>query len=117
MNFTNTWLVRSCEIRLKDYRLLISIGSNETVDEWFASSGITIGIMADTNDRVKKAKPLVYTWRDCFATSLKDIKTTDLIEHSIELEPNAKPVKGSLQPACSLGRRRHLFATVGGIWP
>lgn len=74
----------------------MSTDSNDIVNEWFASSGITIGIMADTNERIEKAKRLVYTWRDCFATSLKDIKATDLIEHSIELEPNAKPVKGTL---------------------
>ena len=66
------------------------------VDAWFTESEITIGAMADTADRMEKVKRLLYTYRDCFAVSLRDIKPTDLIEHSIDLEPNAKPVKGSL---------------------
>ena len=52
--------------------------------------------MADTPERVEKAQRLLYTFRECFATSIKDIKPTDLIEHSIDLEPNARPVKGNL---------------------
>ena len=32
-------------------------------------------------------------WKDCFATNLRNIKATDLIEHAIELLPNAKPYK------------------------
>ena len=66
------------------------------VESWFLESGIKIGIMADSNERVEKAKRLAYTWRECFAKSVRDIKTTDLIEHSIDLQPNAKPVKGTL---------------------
>lgn len=52
--------------------------------------------MADTPERVELAQRLVFTWKDCFASSVKDIKSTDLIEHSIELEPHAKPMKGTL---------------------
>ena len=39
---------------------------------------------------------LAYTWRDCFAKTVRDIKATDLIEHSIDLEPHARPIKGTL---------------------
>ena len=39
---------------------------------------------------------MLYTWKDCFAEHIRDIKATDLIEYSIDLEPNAKPVKGTL---------------------
>ena len=52
--------------------------------------------MADTPERMEKAQRLLYTWKDCFATNVRDIKATDIIEHSIDLEPNAKPVKGTL---------------------
>lgn len=52
--------------------------------------------MADTLERIRAAKQLVYTWRDCFATNIRDIKATDLIEHSIDLVPNVKPVHSTL---------------------
>ncbi len=68
----------------------------EITEAWFNASGITIGEMADTPQRVRKTKQLLYTWKDCFATSVRDIQATDLIEHSIDLQPNAKPVKSSL---------------------
>ena len=61
-----------------------------------ASSGITIGPKADTPERIKRTQRLLYTWKDCFAANVRDIKARDLIEHSIDLEPNAKLVKGSL---------------------
>ena len=72
----------------------LSTDSRETIEAWFRESGITIGIMADTPERIQAAKQLAYTWKDCFATSVRDIKTTDLIKHSIDLVPNAKPVTG-----------------------
>jgi len=52
--------------------------------------------MAMTPEQIFQAKRLCYTWRDCFATSIKEIKATDLIEHSIDLESDAKPVRGTL---------------------
>ena len=66
------------------------------VDAWFTRSGITIEEKADTPDRVSKARRMLYTWKECFATSVRKIKPTDLIEHFIDLVPNAKPVRGTL---------------------
>lgn len=74
----------------------LSTAPLDEVEAWFQDSGITIGIMADSTERIEKAKRLAYTWKDCFAKHIRDIKTTDLIEHSIDLEPNAKPVRGTL---------------------
>ena len=34
---------------------------------------------------------MLYIWQECFAKTLRDIKPTNLIEHSIDLEPNARP--------------------------
>ncbi len=34
---------------------------------------------------------MLYTWQICFAKTLRDIKPTDLIEHSIDLKPNVCP--------------------------
>ncbi|KAL8707169.1 MAG: hypothetical protein Q9220_007754 [cf. Caloplaca sp. 1 TL-2023] len=65
------------------------------VTAWHEESGIKIGCMADTPERIEAAQRLLYTWKDCFAKSIRDIKTTDLIEHSIDLAPNARPVMGT----------------------
>lgn len=66
------------------------------IDEWFNKSGIAIGRYADTAERVVMAKRLAYTYRDCFATTIRDVKATDIIEHSIDLISEAKPVRGTL---------------------
>ena len=38
----------------------------------------------------------LYTWRECFPTSVKDVKRTDIIEHSIDMEPHGYSVMGAL---------------------
>jgi hypothetical protein len=63
-----------------------------TIDDWFETSGISIGTIADTEAKRQRAKRLLYTWKDCFAKSLKDIQPTDLICHSIDLTAGAVPV-------------------------
>ncbi len=47
--------------------------------------------MVDTMEKQNLSKGLLYTWQECFAKMLRDIKPTDLIEHSIDLKPNASP--------------------------
>lgn len=54
--------------------------------------GITIGKVADTEEKVRKVKRLLYTWRDCYARNMREIRATDLVEHTIDLKPNARPV-------------------------
>lgn len=53
--------------------------------------------MADTKARRANVRRLLYTWRDCFAKSVRDIRATDLIEHSIDLIPGLKPVKAKIK--------------------
>ena len=74
----------------------LTTASMEEVNIWFEKSGITIGPKADTPERVDRARRLVYTYKDCFATTIREIKATDLLEHSIDLEDGAKPIKSSL---------------------
>lgn len=61
------------------------------INQWFDDSDITIGSMADTMEKQNLSKRLLYTWQECFAKTLRDVKPTDLIEHSIDLKPNARP--------------------------
>lgn len=67
----------------------ISTDVEDVVNKWFESSKIQIGSIADTPGRVAKAKRLFYTWKGCFAENVCDVKATDLIEHSIDLVPEA----------------------------
>ncbi len=69
----------------------LSTTDQVVINEWFDDSGITIGSMADTVEKRNRGKRLLYTWRECFAKTLRDVKPTDLIEHSIDLKPNARP--------------------------
>lgn len=74
--------------RRPKHRVLANV--NQTIiNEWFDNSGITIDSMADTLEKKNLSKPLLYTWQDCFLKSLRDVKPTNLIEHSIDLKPNA----------------------------
>ncbi len=61
------------------------------INQWFDDSGITIGSMADTMEKQNLSKRLLYTWQECFSKTLRDIKSTNLIEHFIDLKPNACP--------------------------
>jgi len=74
----------------------LSLAPVDTIEAWFTENDITIGVKADTPAKIALAKQLLYTWRDCFARSVREIQPTDLIEHTIDLTPNARPVKGRL---------------------
>ena len=39
----------------------------------------------------------IYTWQDCFVKTMREVKPTDLIEHSIDLTSGAKPVYASIK--------------------
>ncbi len=66
------------------------------INKWFEASRITIETMMNTSTKIEKMKRLLYIFRKCFAESVRDIKTIDIIEHSIDLKLNVKSVKSSL---------------------
>ncbi|SLM39126.1 hypothetical protein LPUS_09585 [Lasallia pustulata] len=70
--------------------------SEGIVNDWFKHSGITIGPKAETPTQQSQVKRLLYTWKDCFAVTVREIQPTDLIEHSIDLLPYSKPVRSKL---------------------
>jgi hypothetical protein len=59
----------------------LSTAPENEIEKWFLSTAITIGDAAETEEQRSQAKRLLYTWKDCFAQSVRDIKATDLIEH------------------------------------
>lgn len=75
----------------------LSTEDQAVVDNWFLESKITIGSVADTETKQLQARRLLYTWKDRFVKSLKEIKPTDLICHSIDLVPGATPVYGRMK--------------------
>ena len=76
--------------RRPQQRELVAV-DQAVINQWFDDSGITIGSMANTMEKQNLSKRLLYTWQECFAKTLRDVKPTDLIEHSIDLKPNARP--------------------------
>ena len=67
----------------------------EVMDEWVEKSGINVYTGLSENER-KKANRLLYTWRDVFESNLLHIRTTDLIEHGIDLTKDATPSKSKI---------------------
>ena len=60
------------------------------MEEWFQGSGIVIDESLTKSQR-SRAIRLFYTCRDIFETDLLRIRRTDLIEHAIVLDKEAKP--------------------------
>ena len=73
----------------------IEKASPEAVQQWFERSRVTI---ADdmTDDQRRRALNLLYTWRDIFETDQLRIRRTDLIEHAIVLNSEAKPYRAKI---------------------
>ena len=78
--------------RRPQQRELVAV-DQAVINQWFDNSGITIGRMANTLEKQNLSKRLLYTWQECFAKTLRDVKPTDLIEHSIDLKPNAHVIR------------------------
>jgi hypothetical protein len=60
--------------------------------------------MIKTSKQKKKIKRLFYTWRDCFAMKMIDIKITNLIKHSIVLKSKFKSMKSKISKYTSKKR-------------
>lgn len=83
--------VRNFPVKRRPMKRDLSTVDQAIIDEWVANSGITVGKMAVTEDQVNKARRLLYTWKDCFAFNLRELRATDLIYHTIDLKPGVKP--------------------------
>ena len=65
------------------------------IDEWVGESGINVyeGLNEEEKSRANR---LLYTWKDIFESDLLRIRTTDLIEHGIDLKADATPSKSKI---------------------
>ncbi len=82
----------------------LSIDDQITVNEWFNVFDIIIESMIRTSEQQNKVKRLFYTWRDCFAMKMTNIKTTNLMKHLIVLKSGFKFIKEKI-PRYTLKKR------------
>ena len=68
----------------------LSFKSQQVINKWFNKSRITIGIIADTIEKIQMIQRMLFTWKNCFARNLKEIRATNLIQHTIDLKLNAR---------------------------
>ena len=68
----------------------------DEIGVWLKDVGLKIGDVANTSERYERAARILYTWKDCFATSVREIQATDLVMHHIPLQPSAKPFRGKI---------------------
>jgi hypothetical protein len=73
----------------------LSLDPQDTVDDWFAGSGIHIWEGLSLSES-REARRLLYTWRHMFEDDICKIKRTDLIEHAIDLTPDARPYRAKV---------------------
>jgi hypothetical protein len=73
----------------------LSTADDGEINGWFDTCGVQLfqGLSAEEG---RRARRLLYTWRDVFEADMLKIKRTDLIEHCVELTPNARPVKSKI---------------------
>ncbi|RYC63902.1 hypothetical protein CHU98_g2314 [Xylaria longipes] len=67
--------------------------SMATIDEWIRSVQIKMGDGCKNEQEVEMAKRLAYTWKDCFVTTLNELRVTDLVQHDIVMEPGFRPFR------------------------
>lgn len=60
-------------------------------DAWISRFPQMIGELVDTPEKIQKAKSLLYTWKDAFVESIRDMKFTDMMTHRIPTYANVVP--------------------------
>lgn len=50
---------------------------------------------------------MLFIWKDCFARNLKEIRTTDFIQHTINLKPNVRLIYSKI---LRYNRKKRQFA-------
>jgi hypothetical protein len=64
---------------------------DKKINQWFEANKITIGLTNE--EEQKKAKRLLYTWRDLFCNAVRDLQQTDLMSHKIPTWRDTIPVR------------------------
>lgn len=97
------------ETRFFDTFRPLSQAPQHEVDFWFETSDITVGAMADTQERRDLVRRLCYTYKHCFVKTLAEIKRTKLVEHAIDLLPG---VRAKIRKQLKYNRVERQFAAV-----
>jgi len=65
-----------------------------TLETWASQVGLTVGAVADTEAKRKKALELCWTYRDMDSAGLDTLRVTDLVMHTVTVREGAKPYAG-----------------------
>lgn len=74
----------------------LSTEVDKVIIDWFSQSQIYLKSHANTQEKQIQVKRLFFTWRDCFAKNIRNIRAKDLMEHSIDLKSGAHLVQEKL---------------------
>jgi len=86
----------------------MSTEASHIVDDWFSTSGITLGPVILDGVALHRVKRLMYTYREINATELKDIPPTDLYEYKVRLKEGTKPFSAKGQKRWPLAQKNWL---------
>ncbi|RDI83557.1 hypothetical protein Vi05172_g6513 [Venturia inaequalis] len=93
--FGNRWLGFPTSRRPQAHRRVFLTTRTEdeknAMDEWFTKFPDIIGELADTAEKMDRARSLIWTWRHLFITDVRDMPATDLIIHRIPTYEGAVP--------------------------
>lgn len=83
--------------RPRDYeRQIDTLTSHKVIAEWFEGSGVTIGPGASTEEERRRARQLLFTWKDLFCNDLRKVPVCELVRHYIPTYPGSRPHKATM---------------------
>lgn len=92
--------------RPKDYERQIDTATpQKVIAEWFEGSGVTIEAGAASEEERRRARQLLFTWKDLFCNDLRKVPVCELIRHYIPTYPGSRPTRP--QRRCTPLRRWH----------
>ena len=83
-----------------------------TLESWASQVGLTVGAVADTEAKRKKALELCWTYRDMDSTGLDMLRVTDLVTHTATVREGARPYAARCRRRTNREEEEFMTATV-----
>ena len=83
-----------------------------TLETWASQVGLTVGAVADTEAKRKKALELCWTYRDMDSAGLDTLRVTDLVMHTVTVREGAKPYAARCRRRTNREEEEFMSATV-----
>ena len=81
------------EVNYRPQQRELSTDPIGVIREWFEKVQLSAGDACITSEMEEKAMRLAYTWKDYFVMTMNELRQSDLVEHTIQLEPGAVPYR------------------------